>query len=1442
MPNPRRPEHRPGQLPSPPPRKPVGPTPVDPKGPTPKDPKGPIPVDPKGPIPVDPKGPIPKDPKGPIPVDPKGPRLPTVTITLEQADVPVLVPSWQPTSGVPEFERLDDGVPLLLLPVRLETIYDLDADPPELRIRIYPDQLHVAADRGVPTTGEVEAAKDFRRARSAASTDDGRTEAWRALVDAVGAGRAGWLARLLQPLGSTTTKSALVFPSVATDDTVAQSHLALLPNRWVAVGYHGTTHLFTAESRAVDHDIVTSLDPADPGWVVTDAGIQVSPGMQWMIDYERAVEQGMAITVPLANQDATTTITTLVVVGVDSTLDADEAAAALADLLGSHQRSTGFAFVAPGTATNNTDDDAAGWARTEDVDALGERELAELRARPASNAARLAKALGLDDELLVHSEAATSTDHLDAQAMRRVLFEPVIGTMLRDMLAVDGVTWPLRAELEDLRAWMVEHVEPAGPLPTVRVGRMPYGVLPVSLLGDGTAGGTSGEVERFVTYLRDEWRRSFENVPALDPGRIDSLGAGDPAQLLPSVLASAPDPARVFSRRFYDDDSDFWGFLSPQGWYEGIELVIPILQPKLQALLDVVKPSHFDDLADQMSFWAGMYAVLDEAVADAAADSRVENWTAEEVDLATSTIDSMLVLVEAIEGRQRPLRDLDIPGFAGVLGEELTAVVGGRFVAETHEWTGTRLVEDATIDGGTAADYLRDLAARVGGAASSLPEAFLDAPPLLYQLVNTTFTELTEQSGASSSLERLANLDVETLERLFRQTLGLASHRLDAWATSVVANRLDDLREERATGLNLGAFGWVIDLEPGTTRASNGFLHAPSLAQATTAAILRSSWQAHGDFSTGSPAAVDASSARVRTTEWIVDGVRNGQSLGELLGYRFERMLSEGGLAGQIRDIRAVVVGATPDGDASVDEPVDGEDLLAAYHDGDLAAYLSGLGTGRAAVEEVLEAVEAGFDAVADVLLFESTHALVNGNLERASALFETMSYGTNAPPELRAARTGRDAASVEHRLVLLFDAAASASDGGGWTSGLRDRLAAPLEAWLRERLPNPSEVGLTVTTGDATSELTLDTLGLSALDALALVSPDATATTASFRALVTGVHGLDPTSSIDAASAGAAAVSLEEFQVVAGQLRSLVDRARVADGRDLRPATAAGDAGLGVDGIAATLATLVDELTAAGDEPDPVALARFGLGGIDTADLAARIDVRVVAPTGDEDIATLAGQAATLFGAATPVLPSFTWVSGDDVTPAVSLDSALATAGELTEWLDAVGRVRPAAGRLATSALLGALLGVDALTLAAGQDRTEAGEGWAAISAPPPGTGGRLSVAAVLDGGRPPTPGGAVCGLLLDQWSERLPAADAVTGVAVHFDRPSTAAPQAWLLAVPPEGRSWSCELVVEILHETLEWAQLRAVQPEDLGDYGQAIPTAWAGSTLTALPAAAT
>jgi hypothetical protein len=74
-------------------------------------------------------------------------------------------------------------------------------------------------------------------------------------------------------------------------------------------------------------------------------------------------------------------------------------------------------------------------------------------------------------------------------------------------------------------------------------------------------------------------------------------------------------------------------------------------------------------------------------------------------------------------------------------------------------------------------------------------------------------------------------------------------------------------------------------------------------------------------------------------------------------------------------------------------------------------------------------------------------------------------------------------------------------------------------------------------------------------------------------------------------------------------------------------------------------------------------------------------------------------------------------------------------------------------------------------------------------------------------------------CGLLLDEWTEVVPAETETTGIAFQFDKPNGEPPQSILLATPPQfSGAWRWDDLVQTLHETLDMARLRAVEPQQL------------------------
>ena len=406
---------------------------------------------------------------------------------------------------------------------------------------------------------------------------------------------------------------------------------------------------------------------------------------------------------------------------------------------------------------------------------------------------------------------------------------------------------------------------------------------------------------------------------------------------------------------------------------------------------------------------------------------------------------------------------------------------------------------------------------------------------------------LAEQLDA---LDALRDVPTARLERLLAEHVDCCSYRLDAWLGGLAHERLASLRagDDKGTrpGIHVGAFGWLEDVRPkqrayepvtleGADAAvfsppgaaplqrdpsNGGFLHAPSLNHAVTAAVMRSGYLANATPETPDTLAVGLTSRRVRTALEVLEGMRNGQSLAALLGYQLERGLHDAhGLAevdGLILGLRKAFplvadrLAATQTGpgvpiDAiEARNVVDGLALATQVRRGGVRTYPYGA-TLPAAAPAQATAVDAEvarlldvYDAVSDLVLSESVHQTLLGNHDRASASIDSAA-GT-LPPEPAVVETPRSGLAITHRLGLQLAPGLDPLHSPVLGLAVTPRsIAQPsINAWLATRLPHPSDVVCTVAWKDPASatehtvELSQLDLGLQPLDLISVLRTEA--------------------------------------------------------------------------------------------------------------------------------------------------------------------------------------------------------------------------------------------------------------------------------------------------------------------------------------------------------------
>ncbi len=350
-----------------------------------------------------------------------------------------------------------------------------------------------------------------------------------------------------------------------------------------------------------------------------------------------------------------------------------------------------------------------------------------------------------------------------------------------------------------------------------------------------------------------------------------------------------------------------------------------------------------------------------------------------------------------------------------------------------------------------------------------------------------------------------------------------------------------------AEGLYLGAYGWLEDVRPEfktltevelepelakifkrpddvppvTDNRNVGYIHAPSLNHAVTAAVLRNGYLSNATPQNPGSLAINLSSERVRLALQIIEGMKSGQSLGALLGYQFERGLhdrhnvevdafiyelrsafplasgrlkatraprtDELGLKVNIRKVEARNV---LDGLALVEHIRDSGNKIYPFGKGDILPDATE--AQRDAISEEADRIANIADATADLAMAESVHQVVQGNYDRAGATMDTFSKG-KFPSTPDVIRTPRSGTGLTHRVGLHLATGLDPSTA----PGARARSEPALNDWLAGQLPAPARVVCQVRLADPddnseTLVLVSQTdLGLSALDMLYLLDVD---------------------------------------------------------------------------------------------------------------------------------------------------------------------------------------------------------------------------------------------------------------------------------------------------------------------------------------------------------------
>lgn len=1052
------------------------------------------------------------------------------------------------------------NLPLVLLPVRLETrFFTLPGDETELRVRVYPDKIHVDTHQPELTTDERSAGVQYWQQEWMAGNGTAASgDHWRALANRFGAERAAWIVRVLQPTNlqerprtpagiEAVPNVAPVFPAlpaVSAGGDSAWRHAPrarLLPDRWIAVVHAGGKVALSATGKDIKHPLAVGPDPMAPiPDEKTDAAIlngdrhALDAGMIWMVDFSEAEMAGMALRIPIPATILETGIDSLLVFGVASSLGAEGSATQLADLLDAHHYTDGLEFLRFGTPTNNTDERRSGYSSQDPAHARSFANEVLADSQTAPNATRVGTALGLPPSRIAPTLGRigqAGLDHdLDLRSMNTALWQVGWGYYLSNMIgARTGLS---SADIDWARSHFLSHVRGGGPFPALRCGSQPYGILPVTSLDRWMTGAAEPMAPQevwlkdFLLKLRDQvWRPVVNKAARIGRRQSPPDPDGDLADVMSMDGVSHGYLTRgVFGRHYLEHlhalgARDFSSIAQAQGG------VSAKLLHRLGLSADAAQAPHLAyGFHDRQTRRIGAHLVQ---------PGEVSPWQKLQPDFINALLDTRSI--DALIKLRPPAGNGDHSASL------LQALLRHAMLREIAHAT-ARIA--ATVPGNDLALLLRDLEL-IDLVDLPVVDFTVRPPPLtahwkrqLERIVpaitgsNTIrgFLEAAEQFNDPAvsalgefraSLEHLRSLDSENLQYLMQSTLDTSAHRLDAWITSFATKRLTAMSREGTSGVCVGCYGWVENLKPApvlqplpaVSAASgdeaplypmpkdSGFIHAPSLTHASAAALLRN---AHlgptGVPQPDGPFAIDLSSRRTREATRLLDGVRQGQPLGALLGYRLERRLHDlnfDPFIAPLRNIAPLAVrmresDAQPVESIAANNVVDGLALLQRWDDeGDALLTKALPGADIGPVKRELERLRNALDGLGDALIAEAAYQMARGNPSRLASTLSAIAHGDAPPPELEVARMPRSGNAISYRIVALMSGGPQTAPG--WNASATSPLAScerMLNAWVSRLLCDPRKVRCTVDQHDdatgalmTTLEFPLSEISLTPLD-----------------------------------------------------------------------------------------------------------------------------------------------------------------------------------------------------------------------------------------------------------------------------------------------------------------------------------------------------------------------
>jgi hypothetical protein len=915
------------------------------------------------------------------------------------------------------------------------------------------------------------------------------------------------------------------------------------------------------------------------------AGDVVMPDeMKWISDFDRAVDVGMGFRINLSETQATRGFKRVLVVGLRVNADEQAAKSELETLFRHHSFSrNGLAIVPQGTPTNNTEATNSGASRLDNPEqSFADLKNPLFAPEPGwidkKDGQWLAEYLGIDPKLFLNTNQAGSTDQLTARAMNIALWPATLGYWMESMMAPVFT----RGGVEQARKFFNRFVIAGGACPAIRIGSQPYGILPATTISrmawinqsfsrnDHAFLSPVVPADPTLTFLRQLYPillgvdKDFEaKLP-----EIPFVGqSGDPHAMLLDIIGLHSGSVE-WSQRYAESLRTVFNRLNLRGLGGFIDEII--LSVKRIAARDQLTHLGYSGEKDPPILdliFNGKHNQLKGGVVDDVPLSEtklIRSYTADGRNYIQYLIDASNTSLDALysqEGFQA-----DKPPTALLYLFLRHALQLGYYDVSIRLYEGAGLYDSAKALAARIDDPFLHIRNNQSVSESRYEPLYSIAPQItgnstvaVHQFITAQLSTLVfarylrEQVEA---MQRLKSQSTARLERAFADHIDCCSYRLDAWFLGLVNYQLSLMRNIRdgavvpaRQGIYLGAYAWLEDLKPENKvltpvvltdsdlaakfnapgdpplmrdSTNEGYIHAASLNHAVAAAVLRNGFISNASSANPTTMAVNLTSERVRTALAMIEGIRAGQGLSDLLGYQFERGLHDRHNVAEVDQfiyklrrafpIRADRMNSTKPPEGVSIEAIEARNVINGLA---LVEHIKAVNNklypfGKDSLPPVTTQAQAdainaevdrlleSHDAVADLALSEGVYQAVLGNYDRVASTYDAYARG-NFPPEPDVVRTPLNGIGLTHRVALHLVAGASpnVSPVAGLPMTPRAKAEPALNRWLHATLPPLDQIGCLVsfrdaaTAADVVRQVTLRQLELQPCDLLAIVGED---------------------------------------------------------------------------------------------------------------------------------------------------------------------------------------------------------------------------------------------------------------------------------------------------------------------------------------------------------------